>query len=405
VTRVRPGRGGWARQGSVLLFCVLILAGSTPAVALDTRSELEKVRSQLAEVDRRIKDAHTEASQIGRQVTAARAEMDAAYAIFADAQARYQEAVRQVEATELRLSNLRGEQAVLEAALARTEIDLRQAKQKLESQAVIMYMQAAAMPSVQFLAGNSIAEAATALTYAGAVYQTTDDAFAGFQILQQEEERQRAAVEQRRQETEVELARLEQERAELESDRDEADRALAEARRQAAAVENLLREINAEIAAAEEHKEGLEADAARLEKEIASRQSSGGTAPGRLGRPVPGRIASPFGFRVHPILGVRRMHTGVDLDAATGDPIHAAEDGKVILAQTYGGYGNAVVIDHGGGMATLYAHQSKLGVTVGQVVKRGEVIGYIGCTGLCTGPHLHFEVRINGGFVDPVPFF
>jgi murein DD-endopeptidase MepM/ murein hydrolase activator NlpD len=200
------------------------------------------------------------------------------------------------------------------------------------------------------------------------------------------------------------LAKLEELEAELEAARDAADRIRDEAQANAEAVRALLAEVNAGISAAEKHKNGLEADARALEEEIARRQDPGGDRPGILGWPVNGRVSSPFGYRVHPILGIRRLHTGIDIDARTGDPIRAAEDGRVILAQTYGGYGRAIVIDHGGGMATLYAHQSSLAVNEGDRVERGELIGYAGCTGFCTGPHLHFEVRINGSFVDPMDY-
>ena len=95
------------------------------------------------------------------------------------------------------------------------------------------------------------------------------------------------------------------------------------------------------------------------------------------------------------------MHNGVDMHAGMGVPIKAAAAGKVILAGVKGGYGNTVMIDHGGGMVTLYAHQSKLGVKAGQRVRAGEIIGWVGSTGQSTGPHLHFEVRINGVPQDP----
>ena len=99
------------------------------------------------------------------------------------------------------------------------------------------------------------------------------------------------------------------------------------------------------------------------------------------------------------------MHTGIDIDADTGDPIVAAAGGKVIYAGYRGGYGNTIIIDHGGGMATLYAHQSQLAASTGQEVRLGDLIGYVGSTGLSTGPHLHFEVRINGAHRDPAPYF
>jgi murein DD-endopeptidase MepM/ murein hydrolase activator NlpD len=98
------------------------------------------------------------------------------------------------------------------------------------------------------------------------------------------------------------------------------------------------------------------------------------------------------------------MHTGVDFGAPYGTPIHAAADGVVVSVGAMGGYGNLTVVDHGNTLATLYAHQSTMYVSSGQRVSRGQVIGAVGCTGYCTGPHLHFEVRVNGNPVDPMPY-
>ena len=98
------------------------------------------------------------------------------------------------------------------------------------------------------------------------------------------------------------------------------------------------------------------------------------------------------------------MHNGIDLGLPAGSPIQAAANGKVILTERWGGYGRTVVIDHGGGLSTLYAHQSSIAVSVGDQVLAGDVIGYIGCTGYCTGPHLHFEVRELGSPVDPMQY-
>jgi murein DD-endopeptidase MepM/ murein hydrolase activator NlpD len=127
------------------------------------------------------------------------------------------------------------------------------------------------------------------------------------------------------------------------------------------------------------------------------------TVVGGIELPIPGAaVSSPFGLRNDPLSGGAGFHPGMDLAASSGTPIHAAADGVVVTAGDCGGYGYCVVIDHGNSIATLYGHQSGLAVGVGQHVGAGEVIGYVGSTGLSTGPHLHFEVRLHGLPIDPV---
>jgi murein DD-endopeptidase MepM/ murein hydrolase activator NlpD len=142
--------------------------------------------------------------------------------------------------------------------------------------------------------------------------------------------------------------------------------------------------------------------------EQASTASGGAPLPASNGFfqvPVPGApITSPFGPRVDPILGIVGFHPGLDFGATFGTPIEAAGDGVVVWAGPDGGYGNCTIIDHGHSMATLYAHQSMLIVHVGDQVTRGQVIGEVGSTGYSTGPHLHFEVRISGVPVNPLPY-
>ena len=142
--------------------------------------------------------------------------------------------------------------------------------------------------------------------------------------------------------------------------------------------------------------------AAQIQAAQAASSSSppSGSQPNSSGLiwPVHGPITSPFGMRWG------KLHPGIDIGASMGTPIQAAAAGRVIVAAYDGGYGNLVVIDHGNGLATAYAHQSRLAVSVGQQVAQGHVIGYVGSTGYSTGPHLHFEVRVNGNPVDPLGY-
>lgn len=152
----------------------------------------------------------------------------------------------------------------------------------------------------------------------------------------------------------------------------------------------------------------LERDSNSLRDLIQSRLRRS-TLPGLQGGgifryPVNAEITSRFGWRVHPILGTERFHGGLDFGVDYGTPIGAAAPGTVIYADWYGGYGNAVVIDHGGGVTTLYAHNTELLVREGQSVQPGQAVAQSGSTGLSTGPHLHFEVRENGEAVDPLKY-
>ena len=143
----------------------------------------------------------------------------------------------------------------------------------------------------------------------------------------------------------------------------------------------------------------LAAADASIRSQLAGAQN-GDTTPSASGLiwPVNGPVTSPFGYRWG------RLHAGIDIGVPNGTPIHAAASGTVVIAGWVSGYGNYTCIDHGGGMATCYAHQSAFAVSFGQHVVQGEVIGYTGCTGHCFGPHLHFEVRINGTPVDPLGY-
>lgn len=170
------------------------------------------------------------------------------------------------------------------------------------------------------------------------------------------------------------------------------------------AKEDLMRNLKTDKTQMEKQYDELNELAKNLEEKILREQSLEKYIGGDLIWPSPGitRITSPFGYRIHPIFKTKKFHTGIDVGVPSGTTILAANFGKVMHAGWLGGYGKAVLIDHGGGIATLYAHNSKVLVKKGDKVSRGQAISKSGSTGYSTGPHLHFEVRKNGKYINPL---
>ncbi len=174
-------------------------------------------------------------------------------------------------------------------------------------------------------------------------------------------------------------------------------------------TEKQQKKIDAILKELKKEEEALKADAARLYAELARVvDTQTQYVGGQLAWPVPSCTFIYYGFgnRKHPVYGDIRFHTGIDITGGgiSGQPIVAAGNGTVRIAGVYGGYGYCVVVDHGGGVQTLYGHCSRLNVAVGASVVKGQTIAAVGSTGVSTGPHLHFEVLKNGAPVDPVPF-
>ncbi len=192
-----------------------------------------------------------------------------------------------------------------------------------------------------------------------------------------------------RQEVEMLVTQAEAKRSEIESIHDEKNNLLSETRANKDALVNMEKQL---------------ADKESEVQKILESYRYGRAPDGRFAWPVAGRLSSGFGYRIHPIFRTRRFHSGIDIAARHGTPIGAADGGQVVQSGYFGGYGYSVMIYHGGGYATWYAHLSNFNVSVGQKVQRGQVIGFVGSTGWATGPHLHFEVRVNGIPQNPLNY-
>ncbi|WP_373230827.1 murein hydrolase activator EnvC [Cohnella sp.] len=209
----------------------------------------------------------------------------------------------------------------------------------------------------------------------------------------------KAQVEQELKEVKALYAEMENRKAELEKNERE--------------KEVMISQISKEIEEMEEISEESERQLTELAKKASALEAKKNTIKnyykgGKLGMPLKSdyRLSSPFGYRTHPISGKKKLHAGTDFAAPSGTPVYAAETGVVIVAQSWSGYGNCIIIDHGGGLWTLYGHLKNGGILVnkGETVKRGEKIGLVGSTGQSTGNHLHFEVRKNSEPVNPAPY-
>ncbi|MEM9568210.1 MAG: peptidoglycan DD-metalloendopeptidase family protein [Cyanobacteria bacterium P01_E01_bin.34] len=207
---------------------------------------------------------------------------------------------------------------------------------------------------------------------------------------------------------------IEQERISLEAQKNEiallqqqlaAEKASYET--QEAQQTQLISRLQNERAAHAAAQRRLEADSQQLSTMIQrlaiqqTQQSGFQQGTGQMIHPVSGPVTSPYGWRTHPVYRTRRLHTGIDYGVAVGTPVHAADSGTILYSGWYGGYGYTVIINHGGGLTTLYAHNSRLFVSKDQHVAKGQQVAGAGSTGLSTGPHVHFEVRKNGQPVDP----
>jgi murein DD-endopeptidase MepM/ murein hydrolase activator NlpD len=336
------------------------------------------------------------------EIRGRRAELDAAVAAFD----------RQIRDVEVRIWMLQGdvnrfttEALAFEAQAADASLQLDAAQQRAEDAAAALYRGSDAPIYTAVLDADNVHDAYVGTKYLARVSDVRRADVDALASLKESIEANEAAAALRRDGAAAARLQAESERSELaglradqQAKRDEVKR--EESREQAliASIRDRKDEFTKELAA-------LQAASNAISAMLASRQRGQTRASSLdLVRPVPGRVTSSFGARVHPVLGTTRMHNGVDLAGSSGTPIKAAAGGTVAYAGVRGGYGNTVIIDHGNQYATLYGHASSLNVSAGEKVSAGETIAAVGSTGLATGPHLHFEVRLLGVPVNPLNY-
>jgi len=365
-----------------LFVCTLL---STATVAQDgsaLRSQLRKNREKISLVKEKLKEANRREKEITDKLAVTKRKMAAAQTELNQVQSELEVAQEKLRRLKMRIR--------------RTSIRLIRAQRALEGRLREIYVEGEVSYLAVLLQSDDFTDFLNQADYIKMIVRSDS------QLINSVKKHQGdlAVQKETARETVIELSKLQAQK------KDKVD-ALARLR---AAQEDLFARLKDHQKKLSSRIDDLEEISARKEaqlRDLIRRKSIPGYVPippsaGKYIYPVNGPITSYYGYRVHPIRGTTRLHTGLDFGVGYGVPILAADNGVVIHSGWYGGYGNTVIVDHGGGYTTLYAHASSLAVRSGQTVKQGQVVSRVGSTGMSTGPHLHFEVRYHGNPINPL---
>ncbi len=360
------------------------IAGPTANQDLTSLTErLDELAREKARVQRKLRGVKNRQRRVTRQLVSLDAKID-------EAEARLLRVSASVHVTRAELG-----QATIECEQA--EARLAEQKALVARRLVAIYQRGETRPLEILLQSASFADFANRLYLLDQVIGRDAEMLEEFGHMQATAEALRSELEQRHHDLEAQKSRIAAEKRRNSSERREATRKKRNLLRDRAAWERALSEL-------EQDSNEIEAMLQRLQRTPEGRERASKPWSGKFIMPANGRLTSGYGYRRHPIYRVRKFHTGVDIAAPTGAPIRCGGDGTVVHASRWGGYGRCIIVDHGGNLATLYGHCSRVAVTKGQSVTKAQVIGYVGSTGVSTGPHLHFEVRRNGRHTNPKPF-
>lgn len=402
--------GQKARKILIILLCLIMVFGITAQAATisqkikDKQKKLNDVKAEIAEMKEDLTERDLEALEAKETVY----DMDLQMAQFEEKIAANSDILSQMD------FNLEGAQEELNEI----EGDVDVFQDGMEERLRAIYMHSFYQDIEYLFESESLIDFINRIETIGRIYDYDNENMDRLKVLKvMAEDREEDLTEKRKLYASIEDELL-IEKQSMEILREEHQVALEQLNEEVAFYENKL---DKDAAASKK----LSIEIKRLQRDLAARKAAQKAASarkssssysaaavdikytgGKLAWPVPGsgRITSSYGYRRHPVTGGYRMHTGIDIGAKHGSTIVAAEDGVVIYAGYRSGYGYTIIIDHGGGLTTLYAHSSTLISKKGAVVERGQKIAKIGSTGTATGPHLHFEVRVSGNHKNPIGY-
>lgn len=376
---------------SIVLMSILLLGLILPTMAM--ASDVKKSKEILNNTNKGIKNVQEKIKDSKEEKKEAKNELE-------ELDKKLQEANSKLESTKAEL-------ATTNQSLEKAKEELSEAEEAMEEQNVslnerirVMYKNGNIGYLEVLLEANSFSDLITRFDMIKTIMEYD------FELLNSLEEK-RDEIEGKKEEIEKEQQRILTLKNQLESKANQVKNLQV-------SRQNYISKMDSEIAAYEKEMKQLEKDSAEAKRIIqaamaAAAKNNGSSGPytgGALRWPVPGhtRISSPYGMRIHPISRIRKMHTGIDIPAPTGTSFIAPADGVVTYAGYMGGYGKVVIVDLGGGLSILGAHNSSLLVSSLESVKKGQTIAKVGSTGNSTGPHSHFEVRKSGNHTNPIPY-
>lgn len=365
-----------------MIVAILLMLTFAVETSLASAATLSQIRNNIKNKQQELNESRAKEKSLGDQVNSLEQQINSKQSDIDELEASISEAQAKLE--------------TLEEELAAAEEKVNTQNENLNARLRNMYKNGSVGFIDVLMDSGSFSEFLNNLSLVEKVYTSDQDVLEELQKAYDEIDAKKKEIETLQAELSESKVTMEEQKSSLEADK--------------ASVEKKKSEIAADSAETQRELDKLEADAQALTSSIRNSGSSSSSSKyngGIMAWPVPScyTVSSGYGGRIHPTTGKYKFHGGLDIPGSYGSAIVAANSGKVIWAGNRGdSYGNYVIIDHGGGVSTLYGHSSKVLVSTGQSVSRGQRIANVGSTGRSTGPHCHFEVRINGSRVNPNPY-
>lgn len=367
-------------------------------------------------------DLDDQVQDLQGQIDSSRLEQENWQQVIEDVSAKLKQIQADLDAANARLQGIRNKQAEINAQIVATQNEIVKMEAYLKTRQNVLnhrvraiYMHGQLNYLEVILGANSFSDFANRVELLKRIIRSDYNLILEIQKQKAAIEAKKAQLEEDKRQLDALAAEAEKTQKEIAAKKAEQQKVLDAAKSNKAAAAQMEQDLNAQLAFVRNliQQRLAAAEAARQAAQQAAESDNGGgggsddnyvQGTGAMSWPCSGPITSPFGYRTHPIFGTTIFHAGIDIGVDYGTPIHAADSGVVVYSGWISGYGNAVIIDHGGGVSTLYGHNQSLAVSEGQSVSKGSVIAYAGSTGNSTGPHCHFEVDVNGSPVNPMGY-